>query len=89
MNVSSRLPAVVAYIPIVGWLYVFIFQRKNTLAAFHLRQSIGLVLFLLMSFVVWVIVAWLLAWIPYMDLISIALFTLVIAAYGFGLIAWI
>ena len=89
MKESSRLPAVLAYIPIIGWLYVFVFQRKNMLAVYHLRQAIGLVLFLLMSFVGWVVVAWLLAWIPYMDLISITLFTLVMAAYGFGLIAWI
>lgn len=89
MGESSRLPAVLAYIPVIGWLYVFIFQRKNLLATYHLRQSIGLALFLIATFVAWAVAAWILAWIPYMDLVGISLFTLVIAAYLFGLIAWI
>lgn len=54
MSKQSPFPAVIAYlIPVVGWLYVYLFQRKNTLAVFHLRQSIGLVLFLIGSLVVW------------------------------------
>lgn len=89
MGTSSRLAAGLAYVPIIGWLYVLVFQRSNTLAAFHLKQSIGLMLFLIMTFVAWAVVAWLLAWVPYMDLVGIALFTIVIAAYMFGLVAWL
>jgi len=89
MDESSRLPAVLAYIPVLGWLYAFMFRRKNSLAAYHLKQSIGLVLFLIATFIVWAVVAWILAWFPYMDLIGIALFTVVIAAYMFGIVAWI
>ncbi|MEO8397997.1 MAG: hypothetical protein ABI700_33695, partial [Chloroflexota bacterium] len=74
---------------IIGWLYVFFAQRKNALALYHLRQSIGLALFLIGALLVWAVVAWLLAWIPYLAIFSAALFTLVILAYLCGAIAWI
>lgn len=90
MNRSSRLPAVLAYlVPIVGWLYVIIFKRKNSLAIFHLKQSIGLVLFLVVTTATWFAVGWLLAWIPYMVVLSAALFAIVIIAYLYGIVAWI
>ena len=82
MNTSSRLPAVLAYLlPVLGWLYVFFFQRGNSLALYHVRQAIGLVLFLVVTLVAWVVVGWLLAWIPYLNILSIALFALVVGAY--------
>ncbi len=89
MSVLSRLPAALAYIPVVGWLYVLLFQRKNTPAMYHLRQSIGLFLFLIATMAGWAVIAWLLAWIPYMAILSVALFTIVIAAYLYGVVAWI
>jgi uncharacterized membrane protein len=90
MSSSTRLPAVFAYlIPVIGWLYVYFFQRKNSLAVYHLRQSIGLFLFLIAALVGWAVIAWVLAWIPYVVVVSMALFTIVIAAYLFGLVAWI
>ncbi|MBN1284617.1 MAG: hypothetical protein JXB47_04395 [Anaerolineae bacterium] len=90
MNGPSRLPAVSVYlVPVVGWLYVFFFQRKNTLAVYHLRQAVGLFLFLVGVLVGWAVVAWVLAWIPYMVVLSMALFTLVIAACLYGVVAWI
>lgn len=89
MRMSSRIAAVIAYIPVVGWLYVLLMQRRDAFAVFHLRQSIGLVAFLLVVFAGWVIVAWLLGWIPYAFILSNALFALVIAAYAFGVVIWI
>ena len=90
MNMSSRLPAVLAYLlPILGWLYVYFFQRKNSLALYHLRQAIGLVVFLIVTLIAWGVVGWLLAWIPYLSVLSIALFALVVSAYLFGLVAWL
>ena len=90
MNTSSRLPAVLAYLlPILGWLYVFFFQRKNSLALYHLRQAIGLVLFLVVTLVAWAVVGWLLAWIPYLSILSIALFALVVGVYLYGIVAWL
>jgi uncharacterized membrane protein len=90
MSRPARLPALLAYlIPVIGWLYVFFFQRKNGFAVFHLRQSIGLFLFLIAVLVGWAVIGWLLAWIPFMATLSMALFTMVIAAYFYGFIAWI
>ncbi|MBI1279395.1 MAG: hypothetical protein GC179_14800 [Anaerolineaceae bacterium] len=84
MNTQSPIQAAIAYIPIIGWLYVYVLQRKNPSAIFHLRQSIGLVLFLIGTLVGWAIVAYLIGLIPYMAAFSVALFTIVIAAYFFG-----
>ncbi|MBX3084403.1 MAG: hypothetical protein KF716_22390 [Anaerolineae bacterium] len=89
MSQGSSVPAVIAYLPILGWLYVYLFQRKNSLALFHLRQSIGLFLFLLGVFVGWVVLAYVLALVPYMAVISVSLFAIVIAAYIFGVVAWV
>lgn len=89
MNAFPRTPAVIAYIPVLGWLYVLLFQRRNPFAVFHVRQSIGLVGFLIAALAVWAVVAWLLAWIPFAMLLGTALFALVILAYGFGIFALI
>ena len=71
MSKPSRLPAVLAYlIPVIGWLYVLFFQRKNELAVYHLRQSIGLFLFLIGTLFGWTVIAWVLTWIPLMDVVS-------------------
>jgi uncharacterized membrane protein len=90
MNMSSRLPAVLVYLlPVLGWLYVFFFQRRNSLALYHLRQAIGLVVFLIVTLIAWAVVGWLLAWIPYFAVLSIALFALVVSAYVYGIVAWL
>jgi uncharacterized membrane protein len=90
MSEHSRFPAVAAYlVPVIGWLYIYAFQRKNSLAMFHLRQAIGLFLFLIAVIVGWAAIGWVLAWIPYLGVVSIALFTIVIAAYLFGVVAWV
>ncbi|MBN1562330.1 MAG: hypothetical protein JXA10_00705 [Anaerolineae bacterium] len=89
MNGLARLGAAVAYVPVIGWVYAYAFQRTNTLVIYHLRQSIGLVLFLIGSLVGWAIMAWLLAWLPYLGIFGMALFTLVITAYLVGIILWV
>jgi uncharacterized membrane protein len=90
MNRPSRIPAVLVYlVPVIGWLYVLFFQHKNSLAVYHLKQSIGLVLFLVATTVIWVAVGWILALIPYMVILSMALFAIVIVAYLYGFVAWV
>ncbi len=89
MNNSPRLSAFLAYIPVIGWLYVFLFARKSKLAFFHLRQSIGLALFLVAAVVVWFAAVWVISWIPYLFFIAMALFALVITAYLYGVVAWV
>jgi len=90
MNKTSRFPAVLNYLlPIIGWLYVYFFERKNSLALYHLRQSLGLFLFLVAALVSWAVVGWVLAWIPYLSVLAIALFAIVIVAYLCGFAAWV
>ena len=90
MNASQRFPAFIVYLfPVIGWIYVLIFQRDNPLAMFHLRQSIGLFLFLIAMFLGWAAITWIISWIPFMFIFGVALFTLVIAAFMVGLIVWL
>lgn len=87
---SQRISAFIAYLfPVVGWVYVLIFQNKSKFAMFHLRQSISLILFLISVFAGWAVVAWLLVWIPLGTNFGVALFPIVILALGFGVVAWI
>jgi uncharacterized membrane protein len=86
---TSRVSAVLAYIPLIGWLYVYLTQRKDLLAMYHLRQSIGLFLFLFGVLAGWAVVGWVLAWIPYLAIVSVALFSIVLGAYLLGAVAWV
>lgn len=88
-DTSDRLSAFLAYIPVIGWIYVLLAKRKNSLSMFHVRQSIGLFVFLGVAFVAWVAVSWILGWIPFGFMVGISLFTLVITAFIFGIVAWI
>jgi uncharacterized membrane protein len=78
----------VAYVPVIGWAYVLLAEQQNALAMFHVKQSIGLIVFLIVSFVAWVVIGWLISWIPYGFLVANALFTFVIAAFIYGIVAW-
>lgn len=89
MNTTQRISAAVSYIPVIGWLYVIVFARKDEAVVFHLRQSIGLVIGMLGFFLLWVVAAWLLTWVPYGGVLAVALFSLVITALLVGVIAWL
>ena len=90
MDASSRVSAVLSYVPVVGWLYVVLLQRKNAFAMFHVRQAIGLVLFLIVVLAGWAAFTWIVSFlIPYGFLVGNALFALVVAALIYGVIAWI
>ena len=52
------------------------------------RLAIGLV-FLLVVFAGWVLLAWVSVWIPYGFTFGIALFNVVIAAFIFGAVMWV
>ena len=89
MDNSQRISAVIAYIPVIGWLYVFFAQRKNELAVFHLRQSLGLVIGVIGSMLAWAVAAWVLIWIPFGDVFGVALFTLVMTIWIVAVIVMI
>ncbi len=89
MKTSDRWLAVIAYLlPIVGWLYLWFSQRKNAFVMFHLRQSVGICLGTVLSFLVWAVVGWVLAWIPYVFVLSIMLYAMVVLVVVLALIAW-
>jgi uncharacterized membrane protein len=90
MNTSDRIPAFLAYLlPVIGWFYVLFFQRKNELAMFHVRQSIGLFGFVAGAVAAWAVVTWVLGWIPYGILVATMLFSIVITAVIVSLVIWV
>ena len=89
MDTGSKISAVIAYIPVIGWLYGLLLLRRNAFVHFHAKQSLGLFLFLALIFTAWLVVGWLLAWLPYGFLMGVVLFALVVAAAFFGVIALI
>jgi len=89
METSDRFSAFLSYIPVIGWIYVLLAKRQNSLSMFHVRQSIGLFVFLGATFAAWAAITWLLGWIPFGFMVGLALFTLVITAFIFGIVAWV
>ena len=63
--------------------------RRGRLAAFHARQSLALLLFLVLVTAGWYVIFWLTSFVPYLAIVGLSLFSLVIAAYVFALYAWI
>jgi uncharacterized membrane protein len=89
-SASARIPAFIAYfLPILGWIYVGLFQRQNRLAVFHLKQAISLVLFLIAAFAGWAIIGFLIALIPFGALLSVILFAFVMMALFAGAVLWV
>jgi uncharacterized membrane protein len=88
---QSKTLAFLAYLlSILGWLYVLLFQRRDRLAVYHAKQSLGLTLAALAAPVVWALGAWILSWIPLAGpLVAGAAFSLVILTYAFLGGAWI
>ncbi|HOT91362.1 MAG TPA: hypothetical protein PLJ78_06570 [Anaerolineae bacterium] len=90
MSRKVRLTAAATYIFILGWLYAVLTEKDAPLVRFHLKQSVGLLLVLLLVAGGWYGITWLLAWIPYAGiLIGVMAFALVIAAWVAGIFSWI
>jgi uncharacterized membrane protein len=91
MSEPKRDLAFLAYLlPIVGWLYVFLFQRKDEFATYHARQSLGLTVMAIGAPVVWAVIAWIVAWFPLVGpVIAAVLFALVILIYILLAVVWV
>ena len=91
MNEPKRHYAFLAYfVPILGWLYVLLLQKKDKFAVYHAKQSIMLTIMVLVAPVIWGAVAWILTWIPLAGaIIAAALFALVILTYIFLAAVWV
>lgn len=83
MSKPRTSPAFLAYLlPVLGWLYVFLFRREDEFAVYHAKQSMALTIAAIGAPVVWAVAAWVVAWIPLVgSVIAAALFALVILAY--------
>ncbi len=88
---SSRILALLSYILVfVGAFYVLIFNRKDEFAAFHARQSLVLFFSALLGPLVWMVVGWVLLWVPRFGAVfAFALFSLVITLFIAILYAWV
>ncbi len=89
MESSDRFSAFFAYIPVIGWIYVLLVKRQDPLPMFHVRQSIGLFAFLVVTFAGWAVLTWVLGWIPFGFMVGVGLFTMVMTAFFFGIVVWV
>ena len=88
---EKRPFAVLAYIlPLIGGLLGLALDRGNALARTHAQQSIAAVLTLALGFVVWAVAGYVIALIPIAGpIVSLALFSLVVALAIFLIANWI
>ena len=76
---NERLTSVLSYVFVIGWVYALIAGPQSRLVRFHLKQSIGMVLYTLGAFILWALVAWLAALIPFAGMmLAVFLFSLVV-----------
>jgi len=90
-NGNAKYFALLAYLlSLVGALYVLLARRNDKFAVYHAKQSLGIAMLALVVLITWIVIAWILAWIPYFGFIfAMASFALVIAAYLVLAIAYI
>jgi uncharacterized membrane protein len=88
---SSQVLAFLAYaLLIIGSLVVLLGARKDRFAVYHARQSLALSLAIIIGPLIWLVVGWLIAWIPSVGVVvSAASFSLVIGLYLMAVVAWI
>lgn len=90
MSKPNRVLAFIAYLlSALGWLIVLLVGRRDRFAAYHARQSLALLLFLVLVTAGWYVIFWLTSLVPYLAIVGLALFSLVMAAYVFAAYAWI
>ncbi|MCY4146105.1 MAG: hypothetical protein OXE95_04245 [Chloroflexi bacterium] len=90
-NEGSRLLAALAYaLPLLGGLLGLAIDRDNSLTRLHATQSLGALLTLALSLVVWAAAGFALALVPVIGpIVSISLFSLVIALAIFLAANWV
>lgn len=91
MKKPSRHAAFLAYLlPILGWLYVFIFHRDNEFAVFHAKQAITLTVVIILVPILWAVLAWAMLWIPTAGgVLAAASFTLVMLIFIAAFVVWV
>ncbi len=91
VEASKRVFAVLAYIvPVIGGLIGLALDRGNPLTRNHAQQSIATVLAMIMSFLVWAVLGYAIGIVPIIGpIVSISLFSLVVAMLIFLAINWL
>lgn len=91
MKEPSRHAAFLAYLlPILGWLYVFLFHRDNEFAVFHAKQSVTLTVVIILVPILWAVLAWAMFWIPTVGgILAASSFTLVMMVFIAAFFVWI
>ena len=91
MQNPNRALAFLTYLlPFIGSLLVFLLNRKNALALYHACQALALFGGLILVPVSWLVLGWLLAQIPMAGpILTISLFTLVLAAAAVIVVGWL
>jgi len=90
VSTSQRILAFLAYLLLViGWIIVLLFGRRGRFAVFHMKQSLALVAFLLVVTAGWVVLSWLMAWVPYLFGLAMAAFSIVLLAWVFVAVVWV
>jgi uncharacterized membrane protein len=88
---NGRLFAILAYIvPVIGGIIGIVVNGDNALTRKHSQQTIGAILTMVVTFLIWVIVGFIIALIPFVGPIAaVCLFALVIAYYILLGVSWI
>jgi uncharacterized membrane protein len=87
----KRTVAFLAYLlSVLGWLYVLLFRRKDKLAVYHAKQSLGITVIAIGGPLIWAGAAWVLSWVPLVGpVLAAASFSLIILTYIVLVAAWI
>jgi uncharacterized membrane protein len=87
---SGRIPAFIAYlIPLIGPIYVLLFNRKDLFALYHACQSLAIVITSVLLTLLWGALAWGTSWISLIGpIFGVSTFALVMATWGLTLVTW-
>jgi uncharacterized membrane protein len=87
----SKYFAFFAYLlSLIGAIIVLLVRRHDRFAVYHAKQSLGILLIAVGVLLGWIVVGWVVSWIPYIGfIVAIALFALVIAAYIILAVCWL
>ena len=91
MNASKRHLAFIAYlVPVLGWLYGLLFERKDEFVLYHAKQAMMLTITAVVAPVAWAVAAWILVWVPLVGpVLAATLFALVVLTYLSLAAVWI
>ncbi len=89
LDVSTDIAVASYLVPVLGWLFILLFRKKNPFAVYHARQAVLLTIVAVGAPIVWAVVAWIVAQFPFGGLLAAFLFSLVIAVYFGVIIAWL